>query len=128
MIPLLGSGKTMTYVGYMFSSINRWIIVNSIIIIIAACVYWWVDVDREESYFNGINSKGKRSFYEYLYFSVIITSTLGLGEIVPRKVDYSTDKKPVENKSLGRVMVASHIMMSLLLNDMVDSHENFILS
>ena len=89
-----------------------------------ACIYQ--TVDREErSIFNGLAGIKYRQFGDYMYLSVIINTTLGLGEIVPMK---NNEPEFKEKQSISRMLVATHIMTSLAVNDALDSFENIKLS
>lgn len=99
---------------------SKWILLNFGIIIIWAFIYMKID-DKSQSIFKGMD-RSKNTYFDYLYFSVIITSTLGLGEIVP------DPEKKRTNTVRGRIAVMIHILTSLFLNDILDSYENLILS
>ena len=99
---------------------SKWLVLNLSIIIFWAWVYMHID-KKERSIFRGMKGTEK-TFFDYFYFSVIITSTLGLGEIVP-------DPEADRNDTIkGRTAVMIHILSALFLNDLLDSYENLILS
>ena len=108
--------KTYTYVA---QNSFLWLTTNVALIVFFALIYRAYD-HREESIFNGLAGIESRRFSDYLYLSVIINTTLGLGEIVPFK-DNSPEHK--ERQHISRVLVATHIMSSLFLNDALDSFE-----
>ena len=113
--------KTYTYI---LQNTLLWFTVNITLIIIFALIYQAFDKE-EKSMFNGLSNIEQRRFSDYLYFSVIINTTLGLGEIVPITVN------SVEFRSkqrISRSLVAFHIMSSLIVNDALDSFENLKLS
>lgn len=124
-LPTLGLAKKMGFKTFLGRMASSWFGLNSCIILVFALVYYMMDNGREHSYFTGISKdKKSRSFSDYLYFSVIVTSTLGLGEITAK----SPDETDGRYSHIGRAVIAAHIMLSLLLNDMLDSIENFILA
>lgn len=99
---------------------SKWLLLNFTIIIFWARVYMQID-KKEGTIFRGMKGTEK-TFFDYFYFSVIITSTLGLGEIVP-------DPEANRNDTIkGRTCVMIHILCALFLNDLLDSYENLILS
>ena len=118
---LVKPAKTYTYI---LQNTLLWLVVNVTIIIIFALIYRAFDKD-EKSMFNGLSNIDDREFSDYLYFSIIINTTLGLGEIVPIK-DNSIEFR--SKQRLSRALVAAHIMGSLIINDALDSFENLKLS
>ena len=99
------------------------LIVNLMLALYFAVIYYWVDNnynETDESLLAGIHKAGKTDISNYIYFSIIITSTLGLGELVPRK-----DPKP---SYAMRFVVCTQIMLTLFVNDFIDSTENMLLS
>uniref|UniRef100_A0A6C0KD98 Potassium channel domain-containing protein n=1 Tax=viral metagenome TaxID=1070528 RepID=A0A6C0KD98_9ZZZZ len=115
----------MGFKTFLFRMASSWFGLNIGIIVMFACIYYFIDKERKISYFTGISKqKNDRTFTDYLYFSVIVTSTLGLGEITAQKPDDVTGRF----SQFGRGLIAGHVMLSLLLNDMLDSVENFILA
>lgn len=99
---------------------SKWLALNIGIIFLWAWIYMNID-KKDGTIFKGIKGTDK-TFFDYFYFSVIITSTLGLGEIVP---DPDSNRKDMIR---GRTTVIAHIISTLFLNDMLDSYENLILS
>jgi len=125
--PTLGWGKTMSFKGFVSSMATSWVILNMSLVLFFALVYYVTDHSRPISYFSGIDDNPEnRKFTDYLYFSVIVTSTLGLGEIVPKTKE--ENKLSTQQWRIGRGIVALHIMSSLMLNDMLDTAENYILA
>lgn len=108
----------LAFLGKMASA---WIALNMTIILLFAYIYKVIDskTGEKKSMFRGITHKDK--FGEYIYFSVIITTTLGLGEIVP-------DPDAIEKSWPARFAVATHILSTLWFNDILDSIENIKLS
>jgi uncharacterized membrane protein len=88
-----------------------------------ALVYFIADRmnDDDKSRIKGIQDKN--NFWNYVYFSIVIGSTLGLGDMIPNSGDTSR-RTSVEM----RVIIALHVLASLFLVKFVDSTENFILS
>lgn len=122
--PTLGMAKTFEFKKFIKTMAASWVAVNASVILLFACVYYTIDKHRENSYFTGISkNREDRLFSDYLYFSVIISSTLGLGEIAPRRPEENT-----EFSIVGRVVIATHILFSLFVNDVLDSIENFVLA
>lgn len=113
--------KTYTYVA---QNSLLWLATNLALILLFALVYRAYD-DEEVSIFNGLAGIEQRRFSDYIYLSIIINTTLGLGEIVPFK-DNAPEHR--ERQHVSRVLVAVHIMTSLLLNDALDSFENIKLA
>lgn len=99
------------------------LILNLLLSLLFGCVYFIIDNNFNTSggsLLRGIEPEQMKYFGSYIYFSVIITSTLGLGEIVP-----SNSKKPA---SIMRFIVCLHIMTVIFMNDFLDSVENMLLS
>ncbi len=113
--------KTYTYI---LQNTMLWFTFNITLIIVFASIYQAFDKE-EKSMFNGLSDINQRGFSDYLYFSIIINTTLGLGEIVPIK-DNSVQFR--SRQRISRSLVATHIMSSLLINDALDSFENLKLS
>lgn len=88
-----------------------------------AVVYYLIDNSYEgsESRLRGISDKG--NFMSYVYYSIIITSTLGLGEIVPHTGD---DSVPVSWKM--RTAVCVNVLAFIFATNFLDSLENYILA
>ena len=113
--------KTYTYVA---QNSLLWLTTNLALILFFAMVYRAYD-DEERSIFNGLAGIKERRFSDYLYLSVIINTTLGLGEIVPMKENAPELR---QRQHISRILVATHIMTSLFLNDALDSFENIKLA
>jgi len=112
---------------YVWKTGLLWLTFNLIIISTFALIYKYYD-SGEKSIFKGLQSEKQRSYSDYFYFSIIINTTLGLGEIVPLSIGDHSDPDFIRSKSLSRKLVAIHIMTSLLFNDMLDSFENIKLA
>lgn len=105
-----------------------WIVVNISIIVFFGTLYYLVDINREESYFRGLGNKDARTYFDYIYFSVVVTTTLGLGEIVPH-TPVDEDGSRIEHRSkIGRIIVMIHILFSVYSNDVLDTWENLHLA
>lgn len=101
--------------------------VNFILIIIFASIYSFFD-KNENSIFKGMDKKTHRKFGDYLYFSVIINTTLGLGEIIPVNNGNPNDESFIKSKSISRVLVSIHILTSILVNNLLISFYDLKLS
>lgn len=111
---------------YIFQNGLFFFIVNTALIILFGYIYYKFDND-EKSIFEGMPDIENRKFYEYIYFSTIINTTLGLGEIIPTK-NLENKEELMKKKLLSRTLVGIHIFTSILINDMLDSFENIKLS
>lgn len=111
---------------YIFQNGLFFFIVNIALIILFGYIYYKFDSD-ETSIFEGMPDIKNRKFYEYIYFSTIINTTLGLGEIIPTKNVENKDEL-MKKKLVSRTLVGIHIFISILINDMLDSFENIKLS
>ena len=111
---------------YIFQNALLFFIVNSLVIILFGYIYYKFDTD-EDSIFEGMPDIKNRKFHEYIYFSTIINTTLGLGEIVPTK-NIENKQELMRKKLISRMLVGTHIFLSLIVNDMMDSFENIKLS
>ena len=87
-----------------------------------ALVYYFIDqtYDDDVSRLKGVTDKTK--FSNYIYYSIIITSTLGLGEIVPHPGD-----EKIEPSWKMRTALCIHIFTFIFANSFLDSLENYIL-
>ena len=88
-----------------------------------ALIYFTLDKMNpdKESRIRGI--KDKNNFWNYMYFSIVIGSTLGLGDMIPHPGD-----KKRETSAEMRVVIACQVLASLFIAKFVDATENFILS
>lgn len=111
---------------YVFQNGLFFFIVNTALIILFGYIYYKFDND-ETSIFEGMPDIKNRKFYEYIYFSTIINTTLGLGEIIPTK-NVENKEELMKKKLVSRTLVGIHIFISILINDMLDSFENIKLS
>ena len=111
---------------YIFQNGLFFFIVNTALIILFGYIYYKFDND-EISIFEGMPDIKNRKFYEYIYFSTIINTTLGLGEIIPTK-NLENKEELMKKKLVSRTLVGIHIFISILINDMLDSFENIKLS
>ena len=118
---LVKPNKTYTYIA---QNTLLWLVTNVALIILFALVYRHYD-DEEKSIFTGLAGIEHRRFSDYLYLSVIINTTLGLGEIVPFRENLPVHK---ERQHISRILVSVHIMSSLMMNDVLDSFENIKLA
>lgn len=109
---------------FMMSMILYYFIINFALSILFAFVYQYVDNKHGDSKLKGLASPKDRSFVDYLYFSIIINSTLGLGEVSPRTGTNGNEQK----SSYMRLCVAVHIFSVLWINDILDTYENIKLS
>ena len=98
------------------------VLVILLVSIIFAFIYYLIDrtYDDDRSRLRGVSDKN--SFASYLYYSIIITSTLGLGEIVPHTGD---DFVPVSWKM--RTAVCMNVFAFIFVTNFLDSLENYIL-
>lgn len=87
-----------------------------------ATIYYFIDhtYDDDRSRLRGVSDKN--SFASYLYYSIIITSTLGLGEIVPHTGD---DSVPVSWSM--RTAVCMNVFAFIFVTNFLDSWENYVL-
>lgn len=104
-----------------------WLAINFFSILLFACIYYYYD-NEPESIFKGMHHESHRTFNDYLYFSTIINTTLGLGEIIPNNEGNVNDPNFQRKRSLSRKLVCFHVMFSLFINDMMDSFENLKLA
>lgn len=90
---------------------------------IFAIIYYIADKqsDSDKSELRGL--KDKDNFGNYVYYSIIISSTLGLGEMVPY-----TDAEREESSWLMRIILCIHVICVFFMKDFIDSAENFLLS
>lgn len=88
-----------------------------------ALIYYALDqrFEDKESRIKGV--KDKKNFWNYLYFAIVIGSTLGLGDMIPNP----GDEKRETSKEM-RIVIALQVFASLFLVKFVDATENFILS
>ena len=93
-----------------------------VISLIFATVYYYIDqsYDDKESRLKGIADK--TNFGNYIYYAIIITSTLGLGEIVPHPGD-----EKIKPSWKMRTTLCIHIFTFIFVNSFMDSLENYIL-
>ena len=91
--------------------------------IVFALIYYALDhrFEDKESRIRGI--KDKNNFWNYLYFAIVIGSTLGLGDMIPKPGDDGR-----ETSSEMRVVIACQVFASLFVMKFIDATENFILS
>jgi hypothetical protein len=111
---------------YIFQNGLFFFIVNALLIILFGYIYYKFDTD-EISIFEGMPNIKNRKMSEYIYFSTIINTTLGLGEIIPTK-NVENKQELMKKKLVSRTIVGIHIFISILINDMLDSFENIKLS
>ena len=90
--------------------------------LVFSVVYYLIDrtYDDTESRLRGITDKN--DFMSYVYYSIIITSTLGLGEIVPHTGD---DFTQVSWKM--RTAVCMNAFAFIFVTKFLDALENYIL-
>ena len=96
-----------------------------LVVLIFSLVYYTIDTvynKDEKSMLRGVKEK---TYFNYFYYTVIITTTLGLGEIVP----YTEDDRP-DHKNLWIMRTATmlNIVSIFFINDFIDSSENFKLA
>jgi len=100
----------------LYSVINifsLFVITDIITIIIYSLLYYYNDNEYNEkgefdSMFNGIQ---KREYIEYLYYAIIINTTLGLGDINPKQIH--------KNSVISRYLTASHTIIALWIDYMI---------
>mgnify|MGYP001185203398 CR=1 FL=1 len=105
-----------------------WLLLNVALINLFAYLYMLYDKDHDDSIFRGIKGTKNRTYFDYFYLSVIINSTLGLGEIVPTDEGDIEDKDFRSKQITSRVLICTHIMTSLYFNDILDTYENLKLA
>jgi uncharacterized membrane protein len=88
-----------------------------------ALIYYAFDnhFEDKESRIRGI--KDKKNFWNYLYFAIVIGSTLGLGDMIPIPGDENR-----QTSSEMRIVIACQVFASLFIAKFIDATENFILS
>lgn len=126
--PLLSLKKPKKTFGFMGSISLLWLFLNVILINLFALLYMTFDKDHDESIFRGIKDTKNRNYFDYFYLSVIINSTLGLGEIVPTDEGDIEDKDFRSKQITSRILICTHIMTSLYFNDILDTYENIKLA
>ena len=126
--PLLSLKKPQKTYSFMGKISLIWLLLNVALINLFAYLYMLYDKDHDDSIFRGIKGTKNRTYFDYFYLSVIINSTLGLGEIVPTDEGDIEDKDFRSKQITSRVLICTHIMTSLYFNDILDTYENLKLA
>ena len=126
--PLISLKKPKKTYKFMTKISLIWLFLNVTLINLFASLYMLYDKEHDDSIFRGIKGTKNRTYFDYFYLSVIINSTLGLGEIVPTDEGDIEDKDFKSKQMTSRILICCHIMTSLYFNDILDTYENIKLS